>query len=83
MTLHDVSCQLYDLSLDGFFNHEKFSKQRLYNMLTAHMREAQCNTLHNAFLMEIALQDGWWYFTVNKHISGREVEYSYFIPQTR
>ncbi len=79
MTLHDVSSQLYALSLDGFFNHERFTMKRLHDTLTAHMREAQFNAIPNTFVMEIALPDGWWFFTVNKY----GAEYDYWIPDTR
>jgi len=79
MTLHEVSSQLYDLSIDGFFNRERFTKKRLHDTLAAHMREPQFNAIPNTFVMEIALPDGWWFFTVSKH--GKE--YGYCIPETR
>lgn len=79
MTLHEVSSQLYKLSLGGFFNHEKFTQKQLDNMLSANMREARSNAIPNAFVMEIALPDGWWYCTINKC----GAEYDYCIPDTR
>ena len=83
MTLHDVSSQLYTLSLDGFFNRERFTKKQLHDALAAHMREAQFNTIPNMFVMEIALPDGWWFFTVNKYSAGASAGYDYWIPETR
>lgn len=76
MTLKQVSNSLYGLSVGGYFNGEAFTKERLYAYLRAMMRGAK------RLVMQIALPDGWWYFSVVKY-GDKHDSYSYDIPETR
>lgn len=77
MTLKQTSNALYGLSLAGHFNGEHFTKERLYAYLRAMFRG---NVKRH--VMQIALPDGWWYFSVVKYGNKRD-SYSYDIPETR
>lgn len=79
MTLREVSSQLFDLSVDGFFNREKFSRRRLHDYLRIMLREPQHNAIPNTFVLEIALPDGWWHCTVSRF----GTMFDYWIPDTR
>jgi len=80
MTLREISNQLYSLSVDGFFNHEKFAKSQLYD----HLSTMFCDKpdTGSAIIMEIALPDGWWIFSVSRYSRAAD-GFSYFIPDTR
>jgi len=80
MTLHEISSQLYSLSVDGFFNREKFTKSQLYSYLST-MFSCKPDT-GSTIIMEIALPDGWWIFSVSRYSSTAD-GFSYFIPDTR
>lgn len=73
MTIKNVAKALHGLSVGGFFNGEKFTVTRLENQIRAWMRGT------NRIVMQIALPDGWWYFTVTNHNGS----YLYNIPETR
>lgn len=76
MTINEITNQLYNLSVGGYFNGEKFTKAQLKNYITDMLRTS------DHLVMEIALKDGRWYFTVdrfNNHSDG----YDYYIPDTR
>lgn len=77
MTLREVSNQLYDLSLDGFFNHQKVTRDWVYDVLNTFLVRAGGNPKKH--VMEIALPDCWWLVTVYKYPNG---EYDYSIPDT-
>lgn len=79
MTLREVSTQLFDLSIDGFFNREKFSRARLHNYLRDMLREPQALAIPNTLVIEIALPDGWWHCTVSRF----GTMFDYWIPDTR
>lgn len=76
MTLHYVASQLHSLSVAGYFNREKFTVARLEKLLSDLFRTGDSVTL------EIALPDGWWYFTVSRYAPTRD-GFDYFIPDTR
>ena len=80
MTLHEVANQLYSLSIDGFFNREKFTKSQLYNYLSAMF----CNkpASGSTIIMEVALPDGWWIFSVSRYACASD-GFGYYIPDTR
>lgn len=78
MTLLEVSNQLYDLSLDGFFNHQKVTRDWVYDVLNTSLVRAGGNAKKH--VLEIALPDGWWFATVYKFSNG---EYDYSIPDTK
>lgn len=77
MTIHQVSTQLHDLSVAGYFNGEKFSRRRLKDYITRMFRAGGTR-----LVMEIALPDGRWYFTVNR-FSPAPDGFDYTIPDTR
>ena len=79
MTLHEVTTQLFNLSIDGFFNREKFTLQRLQDYISAMTQGEEAATV----TMEIALPDGWWYFTVSKLPQFGRGFYDYTIPDNR
>ena len=74
MTVNEVINQLYDLSVGGYFNGEKFTKVQLHKYITNAMR------ISNRWVMQIALPDGWWFMSVSRFNNG---EYGYFIPEDR
>lgn len=74
MTKTEIINQLYDLSVGGYFNGEKFTKTRLNTYITNMFRTG------NKLIMQIALPDGWWFFKINKFDNN---EYNYTIPDTR
>ena len=82
MTLHDVSTQLYNLTLGGFVNGEKFTKQQLEANLRRWMREPERLKIKNRLVIEICLQDGRWLATVDRFDDTPD-GYDYYIPDTR
>ncbi|MCC8157283.1 MAG: hypothetical protein LIO54_08410 [Oscillospiraceae bacterium] len=78
MTLHQVADQLFNLSVAGYFNGEKFTRERLYAHLKCFLRPE----VGNAMIMTISLPDGVWYFKVNHYGKGAD-EYDYDLPETR
>lgn len=78
MTLHDVSTQIFGLSVGGYFNREKFTQQSLHNFIKRMFSTPLKGG--NRLVMEIALPDGWWYFYITEYAKG---EFDYYIPDTR
>ena len=78
MTIHDTAAQLHRLSVAGYFNGEKFTVKRLADQIAAWFR----GTDKRQIVMEIALPDGRWFFTVNRFGDGPD-GYDYTIPETR
>lgn len=78
MTIREVCKQLYDLSVGGYFNGEKFTLERLINQTKNMFR----GTLKggNRLVMQVALPDGWWYFYIVEYAKG---QFDYYIPDTR
>lgn len=74
MTKTEIVNQLFDLSVAGYFNGEKFTKTRLNAYITNMLKTG------NRLIMNIALPDGRWYFYINKYCDN---EYDYVIPDTR
>lgn len=81
MTIHEVTNQLLNLSLAGYFNGEKFTKAELEHYIST-MFKAGGLKLHNRIVMEITLPDGGWLFTINKY-SDAANGFDYTIPDTR
>ena len=80
MTLHETATSLYNLSVGGYFNREKFSLSRL---------ETYIRTLFNGNLklgnravIEIALPDGWWLCEIIRYSDKRD-GFAYEIPESR
>lgn len=79
MTLNEVTKQLFSLSVGGYFNHEKFTAGQLHNYISKMTGGENPSTV----TMEIALPDGWWYFTVSKLPQYGRGFYDYNIPDSR
>ena len=83
MTIHDISTQLHDLSVGGFFNGEKFTKRELHNYITNMFRpEAGPLKAGHRLVMEIALPDGRWFFTIDRFADMPD-GFDYYIPDNR
>lgn len=74
MTIREVSNQLYSLSMKGYFNGERFTKDQLYGLLQAMFRTG------TQYIGQITMPDGRWWFKVTKFSNG---EYGYHIPETK
>ena len=74
MSIKEITTQLYDLSIAGYFNREKFTKARLETYINTMLRTG------DSLIMEVALPDGWWLCEVQK-VNG--AGYDYYIPDTR
>lgn len=82
MTIHEVSSQIFSLTLGGFVNGEKFTKRELEHVFRMWMRDPSRNKVANAHLIEVCLRDGRWFATINKVAEGPD-GYDYYIPDTR
>ena len=82
MTIHQLSTQLHNLSVAGYFNGEKFTKRQLENYIAGAFRPGTSLKAGNRLVMEIALPDGRWYFTVNR-FSQEPDGFDYTIPDDR
>ncbi len=79
MTLNEVTRQLFSLSVGGYFNHEKFTFVQLHNYISKMTHGGKPVSV----IMEIALSDGWWYFTVSNLPQFGRGFYDYNIPDSR
>lgn len=82
MTLKEISKQLFSLSVGGYFNREKFTEKQLHNYISGMFRGGVSLAVKNTVVMEIALPDGWWYFTITRWGNGAD-GFDYCIPDTR
>ncbi|MCD7824203.1 MAG: hypothetical protein LUG86_09375 [Oscillospiraceae bacterium] len=86
MTLNQAADQIYNLSLGGYFNREKFTADGWRRHVNVLMRHPETLKIHNTLVQEIALEDGHWLFTISYIPSckgdGRG-EYGWAIPETR
>lgn len=79
MTKNEVLKQVYDLAVDGNFNHEggwSFAKFRSYveeSFNNVHPVEGFMNTI----FMEIKLPDGWWFLSIMQLSNGMWDYYIY------
>ena len=76
MTLNYIINQVYHLSVNGYFNHQKFTFADFKDAITRWMRGT------NRYILEISLPDGWWYMSINKYNNNID-GYDYFIPDNR
>lgn len=77
MTKSEVLKQVYDLSVNGNFNHEEhwpFSKFKSYVTEKINSKKSK------HVVMEIELPDGWWYLRISQL---KEGIWDYYIPDTR
>ena len=79
MTLHNLTEQLYDLSVAGYFNGEKFTKERLERYIYNLMIHADTKVI----IMEIALPDARWNFKISRWVERGSFQFDYYIPETR
>lgn len=82
MTIHEVAKQLYNSSVAGYFNGKKFSRHELEAYIASMFREGITLKAGNRLVMEIALPDGRWYFTINRY-SEKPDGFDYTIPDDR
>ena len=75
MTKAELVSQLMDLSVAGYFNGEKFSKERLNTYISK-----MCRNAGDKLYMEISLPDGRWLFRITRYADG---DWNYYIPDTR
>lgn len=80
MTIHEVSTQLFDLSIGGQFNGEFFTEDELEDYISDSFSSS--TPFGDRLLMEISLPDGYWMFTINRY-SDEEDGFDYTIPDTR
>mgnify|MGYP001625209325 CR=1 FL=1 len=87
MTLNQLAASLYRLSVGGYFNHEKWTRDQLLDYLRHWFGKAEGidRIAPNArgwkrWNMEIALPDGWWMMRIWQMPNG---EMDYDIPETR
>ena len=81
MTIREVANQLFDLSVGGFFNGEKFTRKELNNYISSMFRSPSTLKLNNSVVMTIALPDREWLFTINKYANSAD-GFDYTIPET-
>lgn len=81
MTIHEISNQLHALSVNSFFNGEKFTKRELEHYINNCFEKGSLK-LKNRLVMEINLRDGKWLFTVDR-FSDSVSGFDYYIPDTR
>ena len=75
MTKLELTTQLMNLAVAGYFNSEKFTKERLNNYISK-----MCRNIGDKLYMEISLPDGRWLFKITQYADG---EWDYYIPDTR
>ena len=75
MTKFELTTQLINLSVAGYFNSEKFTKERLNNYIGK-----MCRNVGDKLYMEISLPDGRRLFRITHYADG---EWDYYIPDTR
>jgi hypothetical protein len=80
MTILEVINQLYELSVDGFFNMEHFTKDRFHRQCVALLRGTGREINGKPVIVQmIKLPDKWWYFYI---IEYAPKQYDYYIPDT-
>ena len=77
MTLNEVANSLYNISVCGYFNGEKFSRKRFVTYIKKMFSATDAD-----FYIEVALPDGWWLTKIYK-VSCGEKMYDYYLPDTR
>ena len=75
MTKLELTTQLMDLAVAGYFNGENFSNARLTNYIGK-----MCRNVGDKLYMQIALPDGGWLFKIVRYADG---EWDYILPDTR
>ena len=76
MTISETAKQIYNLSLAGYINGEKFTLKRFEAYARNMLKTA------DSFIFEICLPDGRWMAKFSR-FGKRSDEYDYHIPDTR
>lgn len=79
MTINEMTNQLYDLSVAGYFNGEKYSRKEFAEYVKGIFRP---ETNRTRWFMEISLPDGRWYFQITRFSDSKD-GFDYYIPETR
>ena len=76
MTITEAAKQIFDLSIAGYINGEKFTLKRFEAYARNMLKTA------DSFIFEICLPDGRWMAKFNR-FGKKSDEYDYYIPDTR
>lgn len=79
MTKGEVYKQVYDLSVHGNFNHQKWSFLKFKDYCNEKFNDDK----RNSIFVEILLPDGWWYCAITRLKIKNEIIWDYFIPDTK
>lgn len=82
MTLKEACNRLYDHSLLGYINGEKFTKKRLYNMVSSAFKDGVSLKIPDKYVLEVCLPDGRWYCSINRYNHTAD-GFDYWIPESR
>jgi len=80
MTLSETTKQIYDLSIAGYINGEKFTYGRFHSYIKSMMQPGTENC--NRVIFEIVLPDGRWLAKITRY-GEKPDNYDYYIPETR
>lgn len=78
MTIYELTNQLHNLSVGGYFNGKKQSEKQLRTYIQSMFRAGG-----SSLIMEISLPDGRWLFQINQWEECNHYQYNYYIPETR
>mgnify|MGYP000034103481 CR=1 FL=1 len=79
MTKSEVYKQLYDLSVHGRFNHQKWPFLKFKDYCNEKFKDDK----RQSIIVEILLPDGWWYCAISHFKIKNEVIWDYHIPDTK
>ena len=79
MTKNEVYKQVYDLSVRGRFNHQKWSFLRFKGVCDTRFEDDNCNHI----ILEILMPDGWWHMVIHRLRIHDDVIWDYYIPDTK
>lgn len=74
MTFNETINQIYNLTIAGYINGEKFTKAEFKDAVKHWFLTG------DHFIIEVCLPDGRWLCQINKFTNG---EWDYFLPETR
>lgn len=76
MTINYIADQLYNISVAGYFNGEKFTRKEFRTFLAMNLRNCK------AFRFEVALLDGRWLCEVRRYADTAD-GFDYYVPDSR
>lgn len=79
MTIREVCHQLYNLSVAGYFNREKFTETEITEVISDHFKYIPRAT---DYLLEISLPDGRWHMLITRY-ADKPDGFDYIIPDNR